>query len=228
VTKVIPEADVALGQEGEKATKEVSGALLEELRIPSGGLELSVQQIWRSRYAHAKRTAEIFCEVVADYNEVLGDHNENESFAQVKEKDILNPDQFWSADRERQTTQVIEALLSELERLSSTGRAAINQAVPAILVIGHEPQLGWIAERLLRNILPVRHTLPIMQSELACIAVDSFRASRLSGWKRRLIWVISPAEKAAAGSSTIDTLREKIKSKMETAKLLGGVIIAAR
>jgi hypothetical protein len=76
----------------------------------------------------------------------------------------------------------------------------------AVLIIGHMPLLGWIAHELVDEAVPISH------SEIVCIDLDKPR----SGSPR---WVLSPSDPAA-----IADLRDKIKSKMDVAKLLGGFL----
>jgi hypothetical protein len=81
------------------------------------------------------------------------------------------------------------------------------------LIVGHQPLLGWIGHNLTGKALPISH------SELLCIALeDKTLAKSKRGYLR---WVISPSDDQA-----IADLKDKIKSKMDTAKLLGGFITA--
>ena len=89
----------------------------------------------------------------------------------------------------------------------------------AILVVGHRPQLGWLACEMMR-----RHGglwrawrttgAPLGLGEIVCIrfASQRYRSSRIR-------WTISPDDESA-----VATIRDKIRSKMETAKLVGGLI----
>jgi hypothetical protein len=84
-----------------------------------------------------------------------------------------------------------------------------------LLVVGNSPQVEWIAEELLGR--PVA----IGRGEIICIG----NAARRRRWSvrrhRDVLWTIGPSERA-----TIDDLREKIRSKMDTAKFLGTFITA--
>jgi hypothetical protein len=77
----------------------------------------------------------------------------------------------------------------------------------AVLVVGHQPAVGWLASAFLGR--PV----PIAQSEILCIDLKDEGAPLLT-------WTISAAD------DVIEDLREKIKSKMALANLLGGFITA--
>ncbi|HEX5501758.1 MAG TPA: hypothetical protein VFW96_04005, partial [Thermomicrobiales bacterium] len=107
-----------------------------------------------------------------------------------------------------------------------------RRAPNALLVVGHQPQLGWIAYRLLGRVVPIAH------AELVSIAQDEEPRRRL--WPRRLartdpawwrryaphgprwLWSLAPRDDA-----TTEALRKKIAAKMEIAKLLGALVIAA-
>ena len=79
----------------------------------------------------------------------------------------------------------------------------------AILVVGHEPQLDRLQDVLCGRSIPLRN------SEVVCIKVSGQS-------KGRLMWVLSPA----GDEKTLLELKQKIRSKMATAKLLGAVISA--
>jgi hypothetical protein len=82
----------------------------------------------------------------------------------------------------------------------------------AVLVTGHQPLLSRLADSLLRThwwrrVPPV----PLDHSDIVCIAVDG-----QTSW---LEFVISYDDRANA-----DLVRQKIERKMESAKLLGGLL----
>ena len=88
------------------------------------------------------------------------------------------------------------------------------------------PQLEWLGARLTGNrsrrdkladgpLTP----LALAHAEVAAIELGGTREGRPCG---RLLWTVAPDD-----SEAIDELRAKIKSKMETAKLLGGLITLA-
>jgi len=90
-----------------------------------------------------------------------------------------------------------------------------NRDQGLLLVVGNSPQVDWIAEQLLGR--PVA----IGRGQIICVG----RAARRSRWSVRehhdLLWTIGPGEQ-----STINDLREKIRSKMDSAKFLGTFITA--
>ena len=114
-----------------------------------------------------------------------------------KPDDDLDPEQFRSLV---DTEAVAERLRSSVEDLTGTN---------AILVIGHEPQLDWLQRAFCRHPIPLRH------SEVVCILV------RRRNWGRP-VWVLSPS----GDEKTLIELKQKIRSKMATAKLLGALISA--
>ncbi|WP_349009847.1 hypothetical protein [Mesorhizobium sp. CN2-181] len=89
------------------------------------------------------------------------------------------------------------------------------------LVVGHAPQLGWMAQRL------TNESIPINRAEIVCIRSNP---RWFSSWGQ-LEWVLSPNVKdLASGSGDAreadleSEIRDKIKGKMESAKLLGAVL----
>ena len=88
-----------------------------------------------------------------------------------------------------------------------------------ILVVGHRPQLGWLTREMMRDHGGLWRawrtaSAPFSLGEIVCIrfASQRYRSSRIR-------WTISPEDESAVAE-----IRDKIKSKMETAKLLGGLI----
>lgn len=115
-----------------------------------------------------------------------------------------------------------DPLVRELVDLAKTRPPGAADGRRAVLVVGHMPQLGWLGSRLTGNrslgtqlregyVTP----LTLTNAEVAAIAIadDEFK-NRPRG---RLDWFVTPDEAAA-----IAALREKIQSKMDIAKLLGG------
>jgi phosphohistidine phosphatase SixA len=107
--------------------------------------------------------------------------------------------------------------LDELTRSIARGEGR------AVLIIGHMPQLGWLAARMLGNrpwwralVDGPAPLLPLKNAEVAAIVVEPEFRGRPAGW---LNWTIAPDDATA-----VDEVREKIKSKMEVAKLLGGLM----
>jgi hypothetical protein len=92
----------------------------------------------------------------------------------------------------------------------------------AVLVIGHSPQVDWLLHRLIIPPNPWRR-LPWYQpafaaAEIICVELDQDPSSEPRG---RVIWSLAPRDE-----ETEKQLREKIRGKMESAKLLGGIVAA--
>ncbi|MFD0275646.1 hypothetical protein ACFVHB_17325 [Kitasatospora sp. NPDC127111] len=86
----------------------------------------------------------------------------------------------------------------------------------ALLVVGHQPQLSMLSDELInfgRRLRPWRRPpAPIDRAGLVCIELSE-------NFKGKLLWAISYDDEQAA-----EQVRDKIKRKMETAKLLSGAL----
>jgi phosphohistidine phosphatase SixA len=130
--------------------------------------------------------------------------------------DYLSPDRcpwaspyvyHWARPSRRETRRILSqwiAALLHAERAPETN---------AVLVVGHAPQVGWLAAHL------TGAGVPIARAELLCIRIETVL------WRPHghLEWVLSPDINDPKEDPGKD-LREKIKSKMESAKLLGAVL----
>lgn len=92
----------------------------------------------------------------------------------------------------------------------------------ALLVVGHQPQLGWIS-----GYLSARHlrgwssgAVPLAASELVCLRLT--RANAKDRWRGSLAWTLAPDDREALAA-----VSDKVKGKMESAKLLSAVIMLA-
>lgn len=121
----------------------------------------------------------------------------------------LNPDVFW---KQRSAPGDVPVLAHGPRPLPKVGRA--------LLLVGHEPQLGMIAGELLRWVRPrwLRpHPHPTPSAAVSCIRLGA------GPWRRpRVLWVIEPTD-----DTTAEQLRKKIASKMDVAKVFGGVVTLA-
>jgi hypothetical protein len=92
-----------------------------------------------------------------------------------------------------------------------------------VLVVGHQPHLGWLSDALLRRGRVWRWrslAVPFGRAELVCLAFPKPYSLRRRWYRRgRVLWSLTPDDKKAA-----EEIRNKIKSKMDTAKTLSGVI----
>lgn len=96
----------------------------------------------------------------------------------------------------------------------------LSTAVPSgehglVLVVANSPQIDWVAEELLGK--PVA----IGRGEVIGISQRHRRRPWSVRESRDLLWTIGPSEESA-----ITDLRDKIRSKMDTAKFLGAFITA--
>jgi phosphohistidine phosphatase SixA len=98
---------------------------------------------------------------------------------------------------------------AEIDKLGAPARA--------VVVVGHDPQASWLLHHLIaqggrgqRGAGP----LPLARGELAMLGAPR-------GEPLALRWVLSPSDKAS-----IEQLQAKIKSKMDSAKLLGAFLTA--
>jgi phosphohistidine phosphatase SixA len=127
----------------------------------------------------------------------------------VRPSTSLNPDVFWTERR----------IPGDVRRLARGPRSSPTVG-SALLLVGHEPELGMIAGELLRWVRPrwVRHrpyTTP--PAGVSCIRLGA------APWRRpRVLWVIEPTD-----DTTAEQLRNKIASKMDVAKVFGGVVTLA-
>jgi phosphohistidine phosphatase SixA len=97
---------------------------------------------------------------------------------------------------------------SPLEKVvkRKAGKLIPSATANAVLFIGHQPAIGWLASALLDR------AVPIAQSEILCIDVATKPPA--------LMWCISPA------GNVLEELQNKIKSKMALANLLSAFITA--
>lgn len=133
-----------------------------------------------------------------------------------REYDILNPARF-------RVTGSADHAAAAIVQLLGGGDGC------ALLVVGHQPQLSWLSDWFTRQDRRRRwqpwHSgpVPVAHGEIICLAVDITTTHRWrrpsSRWRGHVLWSITPDDKPA-----LTDVREKVKSKMETAKLLSGVI----
>jgi phosphohistidine phosphatase SixA len=100
-------------------------------------------------------------------------------------------------------TETVDAIVTEADDI--LGRETGNNAV---LLVGHQPAIAWLASALLGNGVPMAH------SEILCLDLKG-------DGRPALRWTISSLSEA-----TLQDLYDKIKSKMTLANLLGGFITA--
>jgi hypothetical protein len=145
-----------------------------------------------------------------------GDPQRTGSTGTYKEYDTLNPERFRFTGNANRAAAAIARLL---------GRGGDGCA---LLVVGHQPQLSWLSDWFTGQDRGRRwqpwHSgpVPVAHGEIICLAVTQTSRGwwRPSGrWRGHVQWSITPDDRPA-----LSDVREKVKSKMETAKLLSGVI----
>ncbi|HEU0213170.1 MAG TPA: hypothetical protein VFR13_03725 [Jiangellaceae bacterium] len=119
----------------------------------------------------------------------------------IRELDLLAP-ASWPA----QSSETAEQRWDEIRKDVGDGRA--------LVLVGHDPQTSWLLHHLVAGRGQFRAgDLPLGRGELAMLAGPPRQL--------KLQWVLSPTDE-----QLIDDLRDKIKSKMDTAKLLGAFLTA--
>jgi hypothetical protein len=122
----------------------------------------------------------------------------------------IRPESFPASSEQAATKAQAAANCLETEAKRHPGQA--------VLVVGNSPQVDWIAEQL------AGRPIAIGRGEVVCLA-GPYKRWR---WPHRpwrslweLQWTVAPSEQ-----DTIKDLRDKIRSKMETAKFLGTFVTA--
>jgi hypothetical protein len=115
-------------------------------------------------------------------------------------------------------TGAAQRIQDELDDLEKTGRS--GDGCNALLVVGHQPQMGWLSCYLSaeRRSGWRSGAIPLAPSEVACVRLRRGR----DGWRGSLAWTLVPDDKDA-----LKDVVDKVKGKMESAKLLSAVITLA-
>ena len=165
---------------------------------------------------------------------------ENVNFENVNYPDPLHPFRETAnpyisrnshAHRQRQI-ELQTNLLAHIQNLELDGNA--------ILVVGHSPQIDWLLHKLIEPPIPLRwfpwYRHAFVSGEIICVDLckclpaGSIRRIWAGLCKRllpgsirrgRAIWSLAPTD-----NKTEELLREKIRGKMESAKLLAGIVAA--
>jgi phosphohistidine phosphatase SixA len=196
-----PEDERSL-EDGGADVRQVANRLAEVLTIQQKDT-IKLSELWHGHHRQVRQTAGILCHALNTFkkNVIVFDEDKH-----AKPCEDLDPEVFWRKGYDPNTlAQKI------LEHLKQKGDGY------AVLLVGHAPHLGWVANAILGD------TLPIARAELVCLVVndDDNWWNRLLRRDRWLAWTIAPSDEP----STKD-LREKIKSKMNLAGILGGIITA--
>ena len=190
-----------LTADGKAQVGEVAGALEGFITqadvLPEHKLEPS--EIWHAPSEEAKQTAAILRARLASLRE-LG----------LVQKDRLSPEHTSPYGPVGNQAPLIEDITAFLERAPSDA---------ALIVVGHQPLLGWMAAAFAGEAYPIEH------AELLGLYFTGeicrrwwWQPQRLAVRRRAVLrWVLTPGD----ASSVINELKEKIRGKMEGAKLLG-------
>ncbi len=189
-----------LSREGEQDTRAVAerlASVLQELKTEDD-LVISIGEFWIASSDEVVATATVVKEVLKDQLQ-----------CPPKLVKDLNPAVFKPYTNAEKKN---ESLASKIEKFFND-----NSEQNAILIIGHQPFLGWLCHTFLGK------AIPQAPSELLCITINSIPLHPFYRHARgTLRWVLSPKDDAAMAE-----IKEKIKSKMDIAKLLSVFITTA-
>ncbi|MCL4298024.1 MAG: hypothetical protein KJ077_19935 [Anaerolineae bacterium] len=192
--------------EGGQDIASVAHSFAEHLKVQPGSERISIGKIWYGSYLPVRQTAGVLYDTLKK-NGVDIDLDCFECCT------AFDPKQFWAAEKTSQRKEIGDDLLDSLKKINTVEGCEKGSKVNAILVIGHAPQLGWIAETILRK------PFPLARAELVCLAVSDSWWDWLLWQDRWVMWTISSSDDKAH-----QELRAKIDSKMKLAGILGGLI----
>src|SRR4051794_2621583 len=190
------EARQRLSATGIRETYLIAKVLQGYLELLPFNERIEIGEVLYSPYRHANETAGAVVDVFSKCAKKLR-HCEYVG---------LSPVQFSLSSPEK-----ADQLARELSARLQTIGADVPEA-NALLIVGHAPQLGWIANYLI-GASRWRSLPPPARSEVHCLRFKSVKKPA------RHIWSISPSDR-----ETMAALKEKIMSKMTTAAQLGSVI----
>lgn len=204
-----------LTDRGKKETAEVAehlGSVIKELG-KSEQDRISIGAVWCATTEEAQKTEKVVQKTL-----------NGQVVCEAEDRPDLNPDEFGAYENTGASIKISRELKKRAIGLADDYNA--------ILVVGHQPLLGWLAGELivrrmkslirkgLSTIFPSAGAIPIARSELICIAFGGKTNKKLT--HGRLRWVLSPYDPEA-----IDEIKEKIRSKMDIAKVLSVFITTA-
>jgi phosphohistidine phosphatase SixA len=201
----IPKAYIPSPSQGEEYTKAVAERIkshCEEVMT-----DLTVAGIIHAGSNEATKTAQIVQKILIPSGKVTP-------------FECLDPQEFFK--RARFDTQAVELTKQIDKKARCLCKQSEKEKGNAVLVVGHEPSLGWISYKLAGNAYPVTN------SEVLCFELKGKYEKRPYAslrWYEKLRpyaslrWVVSPPDE-----KTIEDLRDKIRSKMGVANLLSAFI----
>jgi hypothetical protein len=219
-------------------SESVASVLAEELVIGRDGLRLG--KVVYAPTPEASRTANILLRTLDGYTRVADDKApaQPDSAHHRGTVTIAGPTWLPGADQNERTELGVcgyavpyepwdELLPSRLYQTECGAASRIANVVEqlsersnAVLVVGHQPQMGWLSSYLShrRRSSWRSGAVPMASSEVVCLRLEHKR----KGWRGRLCWQLAPDD-----SKALDALADKVKGKMESAKLLSAVITLA-
>jgi hypothetical protein len=221
-------------------SESVASVLAEELVIGRDGLRLA--KVVYAPTPEASRTANLLLRGLEGYTRVADDKApaQPDSPAQPGPAHrggtvtIAAPTWLPGPKQDDQTKLVVpyeswdELLPNQLYQTKSGAATRIDKEVEqlgngsknAVLVVGHQPQMGWLSSYLSRRRRSSWRSgaLPMAPSEVICLRLQQTK----NGWRGRLCWQLVPDD-----SKALDAVADKVKGKMESAKLLSAVITLA-
>ena len=213
-------------------SESVASVLAEELVIGRDGLRLA--KVVYAPTPEASRTANLLLRGLEGHKRVADDNTpaQPDSAHRGGTVTIAAPTWLPGHDQDERTELVVpyepwyELLPSRLDQTNSGAARRIDELIEqlgngnAVLVVGHQPQMGWLSSYLSRRRWPSwgSGAVPIAASEIACLRLQGTK----KGWRGPLCWQLVPDD-----SKNLDAVADKVKGKMESAKLLSAVITLA-
>lgn len=178
---------------------------------------------WRSRIRGVANNQPMVAELSGSDTFDVPRHDRAASTVTYAESTQLDPDVQRAQRNADEAARVIE------KRLQEGGQVGV-------LVVGHQPALSWLSDHFTRARNPARvlwrwhaSAVPVASAEVVCLEVtergspsDPARSTGRRRWQGRVVWTIHPDDRGA-----LEQIQEKVRSKMESAKLLSGVITLA-
>jgi len=224
-------------------TESVAGALVEQVAF--GGDDLRLAKALYARTDEARRTAAVLLRRLGGQPACAGQHNAGitggfrrpakvndkppqpilpEGPVQVVPPSWL-PKKQWEARKKMKKIELEEAeeflpsaKVSEAETRLKRELKDLGQDGNALVVVGHQPQLSCVASVFVRRGPGwVSRAVPIAPSEVVCLRLQ--QTSWHKKWRGRIVWTLVPDD-----SDALEEVTDKVRGKMESAKLLSAVI----
>jgi hypothetical protein len=213
-------------------TESVANVLAEEMVIGRDGLRLA--KVVYASTSEASRTANLLLKGLNGERRKANDkppaQPETLSGGNIR---IAAPDWLPKADRKRCLRPGAygyivphecwdELAPNRLDRTAEDALRRVDEEVGqlsdrnALLIVGHQPQMGWLSSYLVGRRWGLQGgAVPLAGSEVVCLRLRK----KNSCWRGPLCWTLVPDDREA-----LEAVSDKIKGKMESAKLLSAVI----